>query len=111
MTSWREKLKAGLAHAFRVASEETFTEEDLALLDKVADFVIRKGMATPAVLFLESVSPLNFVGSQVMVFLQPILAAFFSTQEYEHLAEILERRESIGILVERIEQKQSPDDT
>ena len=43
---------------------------------------------------------------QVMVFLQPILATFFSTQEYEQLAEILERRESIGILVERIEKQQ-----
>ncbi len=106
MMSWHERLKAGLAHAFQVASEETFTEEDLALLDKVAGFVVRKGMATPAVLFLESMSPLNFVGSQVMVFLQPILTTFFSTQEYEHLAEILERRESIGVLVERIEAQQ-----
>jgi len=106
MTSWREKIKAGLAHAFHVESEETFREEDLALLDKVAGFVVRKGMATPAILFLESMRPLNFVGSQVMVFLQPILATFFSTQEYEQLAEILERRESIGILVERIEKQQ-----
>ena len=101
-----QKLRDGFAHAFAVPSEERFSEEELALLDKVAGFVLKKRMATPAVLFLESMRPLNFMGSQMMIFLQPIVASFFSTREYEQLAQILERRESIGILVERIEERQ-----
>lgn len=105
-TIWLQKLRKGLAHAFGTEPEEMLSEEELALLEKVAGFVVRKGMATPAVLFLESMRPLNFVGSQVMVFLQPIVASFFSTQEYEQLANVLERRESIGLLIGRIEERQ-----
>ena len=103
---WLQKLKSGFAYAFGVESEGMLSEEDLALLDKVASFVVKKRMETPTILFLESMRPLNFMGSQVMVFLQPIVASFFSTREYEQLAQILERRESIGILIERIEKRQ-----
>ena len=103
---WLQRLKSGFAYAFGVESEEVLSEEDLALLDRAAGFVLKKGMATPAILFLESMRPLNFMGSQVMIFLQPIVASFFSTREYEQLAQILERRESIGLLIERIEERQ-----
>jgi len=104
LTSLWQNIKSGFAYAFSVESEEKiFSEEDLALLDKVAGFVVKRRMETPAILFLESMHPLNFIGSQVMVFLQPILTSFFSIREYERLAAVLERRESIGLLIERIE--------
>ena len=103
---WLQKLKSGFAHAFGTESEGMLSEEHLALLDKVASFVVKKRMETPTILFLESMRPLNFMGSQVMIFLQPIVASFFSTREYEQLAQILERRESIGLLIERIEERQ-----
>ncbi|MFH1008762.1 MAG: hypothetical protein V1800_14900 [Candidatus Latescibacterota bacterium] len=111
MTSLWQHLKSRLAHAFAVPSDkDCFSEEELALLDRTAGFIVKKKMAAPAVLFLESMQPLSFLGNQVMIFLQPIVTPFFSTQEYERVARILERRESISVLIARIEEKQDPDD-
>ena len=107
MTPLLKNLKSCFAHAFAVPSgKEPLSEEELALLDKAAGFVVKKRMSAPAVLFLESLQPMNFLGSQIMVFLQPIVASFFSPLEYERLARILERRESIGLFIERIEERQ-----
>lgn len=100
-------LFAKLKYAFAIeSSEDTFSAEEIALLDKFTTMVIKRQMATPAVMFLESVRPLNFIGSQVMVFFQPLVSLFFSGEEYEMLARIFERRKSVGILIEIIEQKQ-----
>jgi hypothetical protein len=67
--------------------------------------VVRRDMAVPAVMFLESVRPLNFVGSQSMVFFKPILSRFFSRYEYDRIANILEKREVVDLLINEIEKK------
>ena len=92
-----------LAHAF--ATEESaprWTPEDEALLDRLAAEVARRGLQAPALLFLESVKPLNFVGSQALVFLQPLAGAVFSAAEWKRAAAVLERREALPRLLERI---------
>ena len=97
-------LRESLARAFAVKDPgRAWSEEDLALLDRIAGEVARRGLRAPSVLFLESVRPLNFVGSQAMVFLQPLVGAAFSTVQWERVAEILERRESIELLLRKIE--------
>lgn len=77
--------------------------EDAALLDRIAARIVRHGLATPAIFFLESVRPLNFVASQAMVFFGPLATAILPRQDYERLARILERRESVEALLVRIE--------
>lgn len=100
---WK-KLKAAIAHAFAYDDgREEITPEDIALLDKVANSVVRRGLTTPAILFLESTSSLNFVGSSLMAFLRPIVGAAFRINEYERLEQLLEKRCSPRLLVERIE--------
>lgn len=95
---------AGLKHAFAVDSGETdFTPEDMALLQKIAGGVVKRQLATPAMMFLESVRPLNFLGSQVLIFFQPIVGMVISTTEMERFSQILERRSSISILIDLIE--------
>lgn len=81
-------------------------EED-AVLDKLALKVVDKGMAVPAILFLESVKPLNFIGSQVMVFFEPVVQAVFSFKDYDTFRTALEKRESIEILILKIEEYDS----
>ena len=98
------KIIDGFKHAF--ATEGVKIEDsDTALIRKIADYVVRRNMSVPAIMFLESVRPLNFVGSQVMVFFKPILSRFFTRDEYDKLAIILERREVIDILIKEIEQR------
>ena len=82
---------------------EPLTDEEVALLDKIAAKVVKRGMSVPAILFLETVHPLNFVGSQAMAFLEPMVKAVFSAEEYVAFRKILERRTGIEALVDRIE--------
>lgn len=100
-----KKLIKSLKHAFAVPADEDFNEEELKLLDRVADAVVKRQMTTPAIMFLESVRPLNFLGSQALIFLQPIVGLVISTAEMERVGQILERRKSIPVLIEMIEAK------
>jgi hypothetical protein len=77
-------------------------EED-AVLDKVARKVVDRRMAVPAIVFLESVKPLNFIGSQAMVFFEPIVQTLFNLKDYDTFRCALEKRESIEILLLKIE--------
>ncbi len=95
----------GLKKAFAVSYEEDFSVEDRALIKKISALVVERGMALPALLFLESIGPLNFVGSQVMHFLNPIADMLVRT-EWGRLANLLERRGGITLLKEMIEEEE-----
>jgi ASC-1-like (ASCH) protein len=77
-------------------------EED-AVLEKAARMVVQWKMTVPAIVFLESVKPLNYIGSQAMVFFEPIVQAVFSIQDYDTFRSALEKRESIEVLLHKIE--------
>ena len=99
----------GLRHAFSLASPHgPLTHEDRDLIGRLAEKIVARRMALPAALFLQSVQPLNAIGSQAMVFLRPFLTGlFFNPEQYDRLAAILERREGLGALVEAIETAQA----
>ena len=98
-------FKNAIAHAFTVEDgRDEITTEDIALLDKIANFLVRRKLTVPAIMFLETMSPLNFVGSQIMTFMRPTLGTLLTKFEYNRLEKILEKRCSIKLLVERIEQ-------
>ncbi|MBM4121612.1 MAG: hypothetical protein FJ249_03340 [Nitrospira sp.] len=106
MTKLVGGFKAGLKHAFAVTREQdALSLDDLALLERVADAVIARGMAAPATVFLESAGPMNFLGSQALHFLTPILDLACKTSEIEHVARLLERRDAIPRLIALIEAK------
>ena len=62
-------------------------------------------MTVPAILFLESVKPLSFVGSQAMYFFEPMVRALFALPDYERVAALMERRESVEALLLAIERR------
>ena len=70
---------------------------------RFATAIVQRRMALPAVLFLESMRPMNFVGSQALHFFNPVLGTVFNFKELEQLAMFLEKRESIPALVADIE--------
>lgn len=98
-----------LKYAFSVEDEtsSTFPDEEMQLLNKVANIIVKKRLAAAAVIFLESVRPLNFLGSQAMVFFQPIVSFVISTKELDLFAKILEKRKSIPLLIELIEKREN----
>ena len=100
------RLLAGLRHAFAIEGPlGPLTEEDRKLLVRLATAVVIRRMAGPAILFLESARPLNYIGSQALVFLRPFLEPFFNPGDTRRLTEILERREGLRALVQAIEAK------
>lgn len=99
-------IREGLKKAFALeATHQPLCREDELLLDKMATTVVSRGMARPTVLFLESLGPMNFLGSQTLHFLTPILAMVCSTRELEQAARLLERRDALPRLVALIEAK------
>jgi hypothetical protein len=95
------RMTAALRHAFALSSEgEQLSVEDQALLERVAHTVLSRQMGVPAVLFLESVGPMNFLGSQAVHFLLPMLELACDAHE---IARLLERRDVISRLIELIE--------
>jgi hypothetical protein len=72
-------------------------------VEKVSRFIGRFGLTVPAILALESMRPLSFVGSQFMHVLTPSIAVFLSVPEWEELARLLEDRRGLEVLVSGIE--------
>ena len=85
---------------------EGLTPEQIQLLGQLSDRVVKLRFTLPAVLFLESVRPLNFIGSQVMLFFAPMIHALFTARDYDLLQKALERRETIGYFVDLLEAKE-----
>lgn len=94
-----------LKHAFAVdpPGPAEPTPEQKPAVDKVCAEVVRRHLTTPALLFLESSRPLNFLGSQSMHFFMPFLSVLTDTRGPKHFAEFLSQRGSIDYLCRRIE--------
>lgn len=102
---WRN-LRAGLRQAFAAPAEtETLSVEDAALLERVADAVVKRKMAAPAVVFLESLGPMSFLGSQALHFFTPLIDLAFNAKEVSQVAHLLERRDIAARLIALIEAK------
>ncbi|MCK5223190.1 hypothetical protein KAR04_00335 [Candidatus Calescamantes bacterium] len=80
-----------------------FTDEELRVAGKAAKFIVDRGFATPALLFIELNRPLNYVGSQVLALFEPFIQAFVMTNDYPAFVNFLEKRESVDKMLELIE--------
>ena len=49
------------------------------------------------------VKPLNFIGSQTMVFFGPIISAFVKADSYYRAAELFEQHSSVEFLISELE--------
>jgi hypothetical protein len=79
------------------------TEAELGVIDRFAALVVKWDMTTPAILLLESVKPMNYISSQLLVFAEPIVQSVFNFRDYETFREALEKRQSIEETLQRIE--------
>ena len=87
----------------RDTDKKELTPHQEAILTKIAQKVISWKMSTPAILFLESVKPLNYVGSQMMAFFEPFVQAIFSWKDYDEFRRMMEERGTVERLLQRIE--------
>lgn len=101
MNFWKNAFQMELAEDFQASPREQ------ELLDRLADRLCRHGLGMPAILFLETCRPLNFVGSQSLAFLEPIVLSVFDWEGYADFRRLLERRGSIEALIRAVEQAES----
>jgi hypothetical protein len=85
-------------------SDELTVEERDAWIEKVASGVVKRGLETPMVLFLEMHKPLSFVASQGLIVTSPFVAPFVGIDNVQMLSKLIEKRENIELLVQRIEE-------
>lgn len=103
------QIRAGLRHAFAVQSDnQPLTIKDVQLMERIAEVVVKRGMAAPATIFFESMGPMNFLGSQALHFLAPIIDCVCSAKEVEQVARLLERRDTVTRLIAIIDAKSAP---
>lgn len=80
-------------------------EDDLRLLERLADRIVALRLEVPALVTLESAKPVSLVASQAMVFFQPFVAAVFPVASYERFARLMERRDHVERLARLIEER------
>ena len=88
-----------------MATETPLPAEDLALLDRVAGRIADLKLETAAILTIESALPLSVVAGQAMLFFEPLVAAFLRLPDYRRFARLVENRDALAILVQRIEDR------
>ena len=84
--------------------ETALSDEDRAMLDGLVDEIARLKMVSAALFFFESMSPMGFVLSQVLLFFRPIAAVLWTEpRKWDAVQKVLERRGSIELLLRRLE--------
>ena len=85
--------------------DQELTDEQRDLLYRISKKIVDGGWTVPAILTLESVKPLNYIGSQVMVFAEPFAQAVFkSVKDYNAFRQMLEKRDNIERFLQKIEE-------
>ena len=88
------------------------TAEEQVLIDRFAQWVVRRSLTVPAIMAIESTKPLNWIGSQMMLVgepaawaLEPFLKAAFSFnhKDYLNMQKLMEKRQSMEFILLAIE--------
>ena len=97
----------GSGYDDKYLEEHPLPEEELAVVDKLAKWLVNKwGSAGTMVGILvgESIKPANYIGSQALVFFEPIVQTLFNFKEYDTFRSALEKRQTLEILIRKIEE-------
>ncbi len=78
-------------------------ERRTEIITKIARKTVDLRLSPIAIVLLESTKPLSFVGSQLMVFFQPIITSVFPFHQYEEIVALFEERSNIELLIQTIE--------
>ena len=83
---------------------EISPERAIELVEKISRYIVKRRMAAPAIMTIESLRPLSRIGSQLLYFLAPFAEVFFNAKEYEEFAALLEHEEYVKLLMKRIDE-------
>jgi len=82
---------------------EELTEGEKNILTRLAEWVVKRKLTAVAIMFLEPMKPVSFVGSQGLLFLEPFIRILPGTAFTTRLRSGLGKREGIEFLLREIE--------
>ena len=91
----------------RIQKPFVATSEQDVIVDKLVALTHRFGLVTPAIVALESVRPLNFIGSQFMHVISPVAGLVLTRGQWDVVAVMLEDRRSVEYLICKLEAPQT----
>jgi hypothetical protein len=92
-----------------VSPEEIPQERREEIVRVLAKEIVDRRLTAPAIFFLETVKPLSFIGSQAMIFLQPIIQAVFPFRSYNEFSVMMEDRSNVEALLCEMERLEAED--
>jgi hypothetical protein len=81
-----------------------FSVDERALMDEAAQAVVRRRLAMPAMMLIETLTPMNMVTASMLHVLTPVWRAALPASRVERLARLLERRDALPELVRVIDE-------
>jgi hypothetical protein len=78
------------------------TDRD-ALIERCARIIVQRGLATPAILFLDMHRPLGFLAGQSLILASGFLAPFVGPLRVQQMSQLLQSRDGVERLIARIE--------
>lgn len=80
------------------------------IFDRFVALVRRYRMETPAILFLETLAPLSFLGGQGAVLFSPFLAPLFpgGIRDVQRISKLLDTPDNVRLLIDRIADDEPP---
>lgn len=73
---------------------------------KIADAIVKRHLAAPAIVLLESSKPLSFAASQLMLFFDPVINMIGGIKDYPKFQKLIEDRNNIERLITAIEKRE-----
>jgi len=75
------------------------------LISRIADSVVRRRMAMPVTLLIESCKPVNRLASQFVLIISPLLSLFVPYDKIDAFSDMLQDRKCVEKLLAEIEIK------
>lgn len=84
--------------------QELTTEQETALIEKVAGAIHKRKLETPAILFFEMHKPIASLAGQSMVVFSPFIIPFVGFDSANDYSRFFSKRSSIERLLQRLEE-------
>lgn len=98
-------MRSWLQHAFAIESAENFapSEAEARLVRKLCQLLAQRHLTLPALVIVESLRPLAYVGAQTLWCLEPWFAAVTDAAGLRTLAAMLERPGAVDYLLDELQ--------
>ena len=84
---------------------ELTPERKAELIEKIANEIVKRGLETPAIMFLETIKPLSWVGAELsIVYLFPFVKAFTDNPIVDDVTALFHDRSAVEELIKKVEE-------